>query len=497
MSSNSRYPFTEAILEEVWTGLGGDPSWLDGVEFLGDGNLQSPFALTDLAAATFGAFGLALAELLAASGSIPPSVRVDRVLSSGWFDLRPSAASQPVVPRIPGPNQPWFNGFEVADGRWIRLQGVYSTQLKRIAAALGVAPEHEAIGQAIRTRDADSLEQFLADSGVAVAANRLPEEWLAHPAGRAVDGEPIGDVRLFPSEGSTWRAVPGRPLAGLKVLDMTRVVAGPTATRILAAAGAEVLRLDAPGSEEAESPFWSRGTDNVLGKRWASLDLRTSSGLAQFTSLLADADVFVHGYRPGGIDSIISEDERRAIRPNLVEVTHNAFGWTSPWKMRRGFDTIVQWSTGLADATSAWAAEDPVRRLPLNMMAEDVMDVSRPRHLVVEALDIGTGYQIATAVLRGLTRRIKGGDGSSTRLSLARTASTLINTGFVNDVQEWIKLPVSSPVDDRVYSTPAGPVRRLKLPVEVQGNPLFWERGIESFGASNPIWSLTTAPVWV
>jgi len=170
-------------------------------------------------------------------------------------------------------------------------------------------------------------------------------------------------------------------------------------------------------------------------------------------------------------------------------VVLNAYGWTGPWRNRRGFDTLVQFSSGLADATTAWALADPVNRTPINALGR-LVDADRPRHLPVEALDFATGYLIAAAAIRGLTHRVRTGAGSVSRLSLARTAAMLIDAGHSIE-QPRIDLPLTGPFDDRIWASASGPVKRLRFPVTVEGSPLFWERPYETAGASNPIWSIT------
>jgi crotonobetainyl-CoA:carnitine CoA-transferase CaiB-like acyl-CoA transferase len=271
------------------------------------------------------------------------------------------------------------------------------------------------------------------------------------------------------------------------VLDLTRVVAGPIGTRFLAACGAEVLRIDAPGSDESTG-LARAGSDIGLGKRWAFLDLRTTHGRDQFLRLLSGADVLVHGYRPGALDGLRLGPEVRAdARPGLVEVTFDAYGWTGPWKDRRGFDTLVQYSTGLANETTAWALEDPAARTPINALGRPV-SADRPRHLPVEALDFATGYQVAAAAIRGLTHRLRTGQGSVSRLSLARTAALLIAGGRAAE-EPLLELPVDGPFEDRIHSSGVGPVKRLRFPVHIDGNPLFWDRPFEAAGSSSPTWS--------
>jgi len=185
-------------------------------------------------------------------------------------------------------------------------------------------------------------------------------------------------------------------------------------------------------------------------------------------------------------------NDRQAARPDLVEVALRAYGWSGPWQLRRGFDTLTQFSTGIAAATQAWALEKPETRLPLVALGR-LVDASRPRHMPVEALDLGSGYAIAAAAIRGLTRRLTAGEGSVSHLSLARTAAILTDKGVVPEQGPVIELPVQGPCEDRVYSSWVGPVRRLRFPVEIEGNPLFWEHPAECAGASNPEWVTLSA----
>jgi crotonobetainyl-CoA:carnitine CoA-transferase CaiB-like acyl-CoA transferase len=470
----------------MWAALGGDASVVERVTFTGEGSLPGAFAQTDLAAAAFGVAGAAVSELLEAGGAPASAVDVDRVLSSGWF-LLPPGPSRLLNPPPPRPLHipPFATEIATADGRWLRLHG-FPTNRERIVKALGVEDDIDAVAAVVRERAADEVEQELVKVGCVVAASRTLEDWFAHPAGAAVDSEPLAAVTEFAAEGSRWRPTPGRPLSGIKVLDLTRVVAGPTGTRFLAALGAEVLRIDAPGSEE--SRHIPLGYDLLLGKRWAFLDLKTPEGIEQFTRLLAEADVLVHGYRPGAIDGFVPEEERRRLNPDLVEVALRAYGWEGPWSMRRGFDTVVQFSVGLANATQEWALADPSHRVPLQINGYDV-DASRPRHTPVEGLDLATGYQIAAAAIRGLTKRLQTGAGSTTKYSLARTASLLTKAGPNPAGGPDIRLPLDGPWEDRVYGSPLGPVKRMVFPIGIEGAPLFWDKTPDRPGAAAPVWN--------
>jgi crotonobetainyl-CoA:carnitine CoA-transferase CaiB-like acyl-CoA transferase len=229
------------------------------------------------------------------------------------------------------------------------------------------------------------------------------------------------------------------------------------------------------------------GADNNAGKRWAFLDLRTPEGRDRFLELVAQADVLAHSYRPGSLDRLVDPQLRAAARPGLVEVTLDAYGWTGPWRSRRGFDTIVQYSTGVAEETTAWALADPDRRIPLNSLGHDVA-ADRPRHLPVEALDFVTGYLLGAAAIRGLNTRLRDGRGSLSRLSLARTAALVMDTRADPD-EPALKPPLDVQYPEQPYASTRGPALRMPFAIDIDRNPLFWERPSERAGSSTPSWS--------
>jgi crotonobetainyl-CoA:carnitine CoA-transferase CaiB-like acyl-CoA transferase len=495
---SSDYPVAREFFAEIWRALGGDEVWLERVRFHGDGALPSPFAVTDFAASTIAAVGAAVGELLEAGGAAPSMIDVNRVLSSAWFHIFPMPPSRPLLgyPASVGGGTldaptPWMVACETADGRWLRLQASFPILQKRLSRALGVRPDAAEVAAAIRTYPGEEIEQRLVDAKATVALARTLDEWMTHPAGSAVHTEPIVHVETGTADTNAWQPAPGRPLAGIKVLDCTRVVAGPTATRFLAACGAEVLRIDAPGSDESSASAAQIPNDLMLGKRWAFLDLRQPAGKARFLELVGEADLFVHSYRPAGIDELVSPEERQQANPDLIEVALRAYGWSGPWQLRRGFDTITQFSTGIAMANQAWALEKPATRLPLVELGR-LVDASRPREAPVEVLDLGTGYLMAAAAIRGLTRRLRTGQGSVSRLSLARTAAILTDKGEVPEQESVLRLldgeNLDGPLEDRVYASGRGPVKRLRFPLEIERAPLFWEHPADIPGASTPTW---------
>jgi crotonobetainyl-CoA:carnitine CoA-transferase CaiB-like acyl-CoA transferase len=442
--------------------------------FTGTGVLAAPFPMTDLGAACLAGAGAAVAGLVAGparagaggAGEARPAVTVDRPLATGLFHR----AARPLRAAARSPFHPMSRDFPTADGRWIRFQANYPHLRAAALAVLGTGEGGEAIASAVAGARADELEAALIAGGAAAAASRTTGEWAAHPQGAAVAAEPLVDIAEADSRDTGaggWRPVPERPLAGLRVLDLTRVLAGPMATRLLAGFGAQVLRVDPPDYDE---PNGIGSGDLTLGKRCAELDLKTADGRACFAALLAGADILVHGLRPGALDALgLDQDTRQAISPGLIEVTLSAYGWTGPWHGRRGFDTLVQNSAGLALAGGAWAGTGAPYRWPLSI------------------LDHSAGYLMAAAAVAAVARRARTGHGSVSRVSLARVAYWLVS-GPAQDDEPRLDLPLDGPLDPAVYDSPAGPVRRLRWPMEIDGIPFRFDRPGDPFGTSVPRW---------
>jgi len=445
-----------SFLRVIWSAVGGDKALAPRVAFAGAGDLPSAFPVSDLAAGAVAAAALAVAELAGAAAA-----SVDRRLASFWFrfSLRPEGWS---------PAPPWdpiAGDYAAADG-WIRLHTNAPRHRAAALAVLGAAGDKNAVTRAVAGWRADDLEAAIVDDGGCAAAMRSLAAWAEHSQGRAVAEEPL----VWRSDGNgaaraTASADPSRPLAGVKVLDLTRVLAGPVATRFLAGYGADVLRIDPPDwNEPAITP------EVTLGKRCARLDLRAPADRETLLGLLAEADLFIHGYRPGALEGLgLGEEVRRRVRPGLVEVCLDAYGWTGPWAGRRGFDSLVQMSSGIADAG--------MRRV----------GAETPTPLPVQALDHATGYILAASAVRGLTKRLQTGVGSSWRASLARTAALLASEAAPEAAEPFAD-PSVADLADGVEATAWGPARRLKPPVAIAGAPMRWDRPAADLGSSPARW---------
>ncbi|HTO05946.1 MAG TPA: CoA transferase, partial [Myxococcota bacterium] len=313
------------------------------------------------------------------------------------------------------------------------------------------------------------FETAAAGAGAVAAMMRSPEEWAAHPQGRALAALPafeierIGDAapRPFP---------PGdRPLAGLRVLDLTRVVAGPVCGRTLAAHGADVLRIASPGL-----PFFPWIViDTGRGKRSAYADLETADGRESLTRLLRRADVLVQAYRPGAIAARgFGPADAAGLRPGIVYVSLSAYSHAGPWAGRRGFDSLVQTATGFNQAEGAAAG------------------VEGPKELPAQALDHGSGQLMAAAALLARARQAREGGSWHVRVSLAQTGRFLYGLGRVADGLRSPD-PGLDDVQDRLEDSNSafGRLRAVRHAAELSETPARFARPAAPLGSSPAEWS--------
>ncbi|WP_030406009.1 CoA transferase [Streptomyces albus] len=408
---------------QAWAALGGDPALLGRVtrEQRG-GLLPSALPVRELASATVAACSLAAAEFscVRARSALLPPVRVDDGAVATAFH---SDRLVRIDGRAPVTFAPLSRFWRTADG-WVRTHANYAHHRARLLSALGM-PDHgpaedEAAAGRVATelagRQARDVEEAVyAEGGLAVAV-RTTEEWQRHPQRAAVAQLPLVELSRLDAAPTPALDGPTGPggLRGVRILDLTRVLAGPVATRTLALLGADVLRIDAPERPE----LLDTHADTDLGKRSTLLDLSSRPGQAAFEELLSMAHVVVTGYRPGALDRFgLAPESLMDRRPGLVVGQLSAWGAAGPWQRRRGFDSLVQAATGIACLEAADGAGG----------ASSSPDLV-PGALPAQALDHGTGYLLAAGLLRALTEQRTGTAGSRlVRLSLARTADWLLH----------------------------------------------------------------------
>ena len=463
-------PGVAGFLQQIWQAADGVTLLPDGLpdalRVIGSGSLPSACAVSDLAVATVSAAGLAVAELVQAAGATAslPLVVADRRLASFWF----STSLRPQGWQVPPLWDAVAGDYPTADG-WIRLHTNAIHHRDAALAVLQCAVDKQQVAQAVRTWHGEQLEAAIVAQGGCAAIMRDSAQWWQHPQGAAVHAEPLLHVEISPEPQAlpaSWRITASRPLQGVKVLDLTRVLAGPTATRFLAGFGAEVLRIDAASWDEPGVV-----PEMTLGKRCARLDLRSSEGRERLTALLAEADVLVHGYRGDALTGLgFDAAQRRRINPALVDVSLDAYGWSGPWQMRRGFDSLVQMSSGIAHTGMQQFARD------------------RPTPLPVQALDHGAGYLLAMASLRGLSQRLRSGQGSRWRTSLARVAQLLVTGTADRQDQQSLAAETAADWAPAIEHTSWGPAQRLQAPVSVGSAEMAWQYPAGPLGRSAAQW---------
>jgi len=427
---------------------------------------RSCYSVSSLAASSFAAVGCAISELIKTTGmrASAPSLKVDQALSSFWF----AQSIRPVKWNLPPIWDAVAGDYQTKDG-WIKLHTNLDHHKAAALSVLDCKASRESVELAVREWNSDDLEGQIVEAGGVAAAMRSREEWLAHPQGIALREEPLISWQASRKRAiRQWHATSARPLNGLRVLDLTRVLAGPVCTRTLAGFGADVLRIDPPLWEEPNVV-----PDISLGKRCARLDLNLKSkqGREVFEGLLANADMLVHGYRSDALEQLgYGLEARQQIAPNLIEVSLDAYGWTGPWATRRGFDSLVQMSCGIAHRGMKWARADAPTPLP------------------VQALDHATGYLMAAAAIKAVTSAMVKSEISNARLSLARTAELLISEPSANREPAANKEPSEGHYSEIEEQTPWGPALRLKPALAIQNTPMQWVLPACNLGSSNPEW---------
>jgi crotonobetainyl-CoA:carnitine CoA-transferase CaiB-like acyl-CoA transferase len=429
----------------------------------GAGNLPSYYPVTPLITASVALAGMTLSRLLAIKHGEYETVTVNRRLASLWC----KTSIKPEGWEIPPAWDSLAGDYATADG-WIRLHTNAPAHRKVVESLFGKAVSREILAQQVMTWKKAELEQAVVQAGGCAAQMLRPDEWQQHMQGKSLHNEPLFQRALTsPAAIPQWALSREKPLAGIRILDLTRIIAGPVATRFLAGLGADVLRIDPYGWDET-----SQEADVTLGKHCARLNLHNPQDRHRFEELLRDADVVVHGYRAGALHKLgYGSEQRRAMAPGLVDVCLNAYGWSGPWRERRGFDSLVQMSCGIAQQGMALSGSN------------------KPVPLPVQALDHSTGYLMAAAVLHGLAQRVETGQGSETRLSLARTASELMDGGASAPQHE----PLIGSAEQTDFSAQAeitvwGNARRLLAPVWLENTTMYWHLPASPLGSGAASW---------
>jgi crotonobetainyl-CoA:carnitine CoA-transferase CaiB-like acyl-CoA transferase len=454
-----------AILDDVLATVGAAPAG-DAVTLRGaDPVLPTPPRVGELGAAAIAAAAVAAARLHEARTGQAQRVTVDVDAAAAAMRSFTYIADVAAPPRAAAPIQQFF---ATEDDRWIFLHRRAAHHAARQERVLGSGSTDPEVAEAVLRWKGADLEEAIVAAGACAALVRSHDEWSALPQAAAVAELPLLEVTKIGDSDPKPSGAGDRPLGGLRVLDVTHVLAGPTCARTLAEHGADVLRIGANSAGDANPMH----RDTGHGKRSAVLDLKSAEGAATLRTLLGDADVFSQGYRPGAVAALgFSPEEAASVRPGIVYVSMTAFGRLGPWRDRRGYDSVVQSASGFCD---------------------EVAVDREPRFLPVSALDYVTGYLAAFGVLTALARRAAEGGSYHVQLSLAQTGrylNGLPRTGQAERAARPRELPAGRLAELLTETeTPFGRLRHLAPTAGMSLTPPRWDLPTVPMNHDSPSW---------
>ena len=379
----------------------------DTVEIRGrDPVMPSRFKIGEAAAKALAACGVAANTIWTASGGKHQHIEVDTAGAAvsliSFLCQRLDDGSEPQR----DPNRPLVGFYQAKDGRWVHLHGAFPDLAAGTLSVLGCDASAESIRASVSRWDGQALEDALAEAGMCGAMARTREEWLAHPQGEALQSVPPVSIKRIADSPIEPIPAGARPLEGVRVLDLTRVLAGPTCARTLASHGANVLKINSPNLPSVP-PFV---IDTGHGKRSAFLDLNQENDHKQLKSLILSADIFSQGYRKGALAKRdLGPEQLAEQRPGIIYVSINAYGHVGPWAARPGWEQLAQTVSGVAVDEGSFEA---------------------PRLIAAAATDYTTGYLGALGAMAALYRRSIEGGSYHVEVSLAQTANWLYEFGL-------------------------------------------------------------------
>lgn len=453
------------VLAQLWSLTDLPRQVLGQVSLTGDDPvLPSSFYVGTAAQTSIAAAALAACELGHLRGQPRQHVAVDMAHAalecSGWFSLDGR------VPEI------WdkFSGLYRCSDGWVRIHANFAHHRAGALRLMGLDPvtaSRADAEQALLAWSAVAFETAAANAGLVVAAVRSFAEWDAQPPGQAIAAQPLMHFeRIGDAAPHTLEKIPANqlPLAGLRVLDLTRILAGPVCGRMLAGLGADVMLVNSPHLPNIESI-----ADTSRGKLSCHIDLKTPGGVQNLQKLAAQAHVFVQGYRPGGLHALgFGPQQLAALNPGIVVVSLSAYGTQGAWAPKRGFDSLVQTATGFNHA---------------EMQASGA---NAPKALPMQILDYATGHLMAFAAAAALHRQQREGGSWNVTLSLAQTGLWLRAMGRIAD-----GFGVSPPGREPFVETSEsgfGQLQAIRLSAQLQRTALGWRRRSMPPGSHAAIW---------
>jgi crotonobetainyl-CoA:carnitine CoA-transferase CaiB-like acyl-CoA transferase len=455
----------QAALSEILAAARFDAPAMAGVRGE-DPVLPVRYRIGTAGAASLAALGLAVEELWELRGGVRQRVEVD--LRAATVSLRSARYLHVNGKPPPSPWDPLSGFYPVREG-WISIHCNFPNHREAAMGVLGASTREEG-ERASREWQGEALEDAIHAAGGCAGFVRSHEQWAGHPQALAVAAQPLIEIEKIGDAPREPLAAAARPLHGIRVLDLTRVLAGPTCARSLAEHGADVLKISA--AHLADSGAME--LDTGIGKLSARLDLREPERVAALQALAREADVFSQSYRPGALARRgFAPEDLAKLRPGIVCVTLSAWGASGPWRKRRGFDSIVQAVSGIAQATGGEAGGD------------------KPKLLPVSAIDYVSGYLMAFGATLALARRAREGGSWLVRVALARTGKWIVDLGEPR--RPWTGLPEDLPKAELdalmgEMDAPGGRIRYLKPVLQLSQTPPHWTRPPVPLGTHPPTW---------
>ncbi|RSO48322.1 CoA transferase [Streptomyces sp. WAC 06725] len=372
----------------------------------------------------------------------------------------------PDVEHMASLTQPW----RTADDRWFVPHFNLPHLERRVLDVLDCEATPASVEAAVRRWKADDLDEAIAAVDACGGVVRTTPEWLAHPQGAYLAARPVVEITKIGDSAPEPLPDGSEPLAGIRVLDLTRILAGPTTALGMAEHGADVLMVTAPHLPQV--PPFVRDTSH--GKRSAYLDFTQPDQAARLRELVADADVFIEGYRPHRMEAHgFGPSDLAAVRPGLVYVTVNCFGSGGPLGARAGWDQVAQAVTGVCDIQG------------------QATKAGRPQLTPVFLCDFLTGYLGSFGAMLALARRAREGGTYRVQVSLCQSAMLVQRQGLISgfegaagrlDPEEFARYAVA---DD---ATAYGDLKSLGPVIRMSGTPPHWSRTTPRLGSSRPEW---------
>jgi crotonobetainyl-CoA:carnitine CoA-transferase CaiB-like acyl-CoA transferase len=439
--------------------------------------LPTPFRIGAAGAAALAATGLAAADLWELRTSRRQEVAVD--LRQAVASLRSGHYLQVNGAKVRNERNPVMGMYPAKNGRWSYVHANFPNHRAAALRVLGCEENRDAMRRAVAQWDALVLEEAIIAAGGAGGMVRSMAEWAQHPQAAAIASLPLLEIVKIGDNPPEELPEGDRPLSGIRVLDLTRVLAGPTCARTLAEYGADVLKITASHIAARDDQEYDTGH----GKLSARLDLRQAQDLDTLKGLVREGDVFSQGYRPGTLGNRgLSPEELAALRPGLVYVSLCAFSHKGPWASHRGFDTVVQNVSGIT-----------TRQGQLFPGAEP----GAPQFYPVSAIDYLTGYLMAFGAMVALARRAREGGSWLVRISLAQTGRWLVGLGEVPEAGLKDVASEFPQADIDRWSiesdAPVGRLSHLGPTVQLSETPPYWARPSVPLGYNQPVWPARAA----